>query len=172
MSYPRQVTEPPSITEPSTSAPPPRGVRGLIVRFEHLLRELGKFGTVGLIAFTVDVVIFNTLILGVDMERLTAGAISMSIAATLAFIGNRFWTWRDRERSGLRREYGLYFLFNVVGLLIALSCLAISWYGLGSVWPEVFRTPLADNISKNLIGTALGTTFRFWSYRQIVFRKV
>jgi putative flippase GtrA len=93
----------------------------------------------------------------------------MAVAATAAFIGNRFWTWRDRERSGLRREYTLYFIFNAIGLLIALACLAISTYGLGAIWP-VFTEPLAENVSKQIVGGALGTVFRFWSYRNIVFR--
>ena len=43
------------------------------------------------------------------------------VSATVAFLGNRFWTWRHRERSGIAREYSLYFLFNVVGLVIALA---------------------------------------------------
>jgi putative flippase GtrA len=137
-------------------------------RFSHLIHELGKFGVVGSCALVIDVAIYN-LLRQQGVEQLTSATISMAIAATAAFIGNRFWTWRDRERSGLRREYSLYFIFNAIGLLIALICLAISSYGLGSIWP-VFDTPLAENISKQIVGGALGTTFRFWSYRNIVFR--
>jgi hypothetical protein len=47
--------------------------------------------------------------------------------------------------------------------------LAISHYGLGQIWPAL-QSKLADNISGQLIGTALGTLFRFWSYRRFVFR--
>jgi putative flippase GtrA len=143
-------------------------LRRLYDRFSHLIHELGKFGLVGSVALVIDVIIFN-LLRQAGVESLTSATISMAIAATVAFIGNRFWTWRDRERSGLRREYSLYFVFNAVGLLIALICLAISTYGLGSIWPA-FTTPLAENISKQIVGGALGTTFRFWSYRNIVFR--
>ena len=50
-----------------------------------------------------------------------------------------------------------------------MACLAGSRYGLGSIWPDVFRTPLADNIASYVVGTALGTLFRFWSYRRFVF---
>ncbi len=152
-------------------APAPRrgGLAGLHDRFGHLLAELGKFGTVGLVAFVADTTIFNVL-LARGVESLTGATISMIIAATIAFVGNRFWTWRDRERSGLRREYTLYFAFNAVGLLIALACLAISVYALGAVWP-VFKTTVAQNIAKQLVGTALGTAFRFWAYRNIVFRQ-
>ena len=81
------------------------------------------------------------------MEVLLAKTLSTVVAATIAFVGNRFWTWRHRERSGLRREYLLYFFFNAVGLGIGLACLGISHYGLGSIWPDVFQTQLADNIA-------------------------
>ncbi|SNT18179.1 Putative flippase GtrA (transmembrane translocase of bactoprenol-linked glucose) [Asanoa hainanensis] len=138
-------------------------------RFGHLVKELGKFGTVGGIAFLVDLVIFNLLISGDGTPPLLAKTISTVIAATLAFVGNRFWTWRHRERSGLHREYLLYFFFNAVGLGIGLACLGISHYILGAMWPAVFQTTLADNISGQFIGTAFGTLFRFWSYRRFVF---
>lgn len=134
----------------------------LYARFEGLVREVGKFGVIGVVSFAVDTIVFN--ILWGPLNTLVAGAISMTVAATVAFIGNRFWTWRDRARSDLRREYALYFLFNLGGLAIALGCLWVSHYALG------FTSQLADNIAKNGVGLVLGTAFRFWSYRQVVFR--
>lgn len=144
-------------------------IRALLDRFGHLVHELGKFGAVGGVAFVVDIVLFNVAIKSFGLEPLTAKTVSTVIAATIAFAGNRFWTWRHRERSGLAREYLLYFFFNTVGLGIGLACLAISRYGLGSIWPGVFKSLLADNISANLVGAGLGTLFRFWSYRRFVF---
>jgi len=41
--------------------------------------------------------------------------------------------------------------------------LAVSHYLLG------LQSPLADNISANVVGLAAGTTFRFWAYRRYVF---
>mgnify|MGYP001158987308 CR=1 FL=1 len=156
------------------SQPSPSGTRhglfrALTRRFRHLLREMGKFGTVGGLAFVVDIALFNIAVRGLNLESLTAKTLSTVAAATVAFLGNRFWTWRHRARSGLAREYTLYFLFNAVGLGIGLACLAISHYGLGSLWPSVFRSLLADNIAGNVVGTLLGTLFRFWSYRRFVF---
>ena len=66
----------------------------------------------------------------------------------------------------MRREYMLFFGLNAVGLTIALSCLGISHYLLG------FTSPLADNISANVVGMALGTVFRFWAYRRFVFTEI
>ncbi|MEV4630968.1 GtrA family protein [Micromonospora sp. NPDC049523] len=143
--------------------------RTLLNRFGHLVRELGKFGLVGGVAFAVDLAVFNVARQAWEMETLSAKTVSTVVAATIAFVGNRFWTWRHRERTGMAREYGLYFFFNTVGLGIALACLGISHYALGSIWPGVFKSLLADNIAANLVGAALGTLFRFWSYRRFVF---
>jgi putative flippase GtrA len=143
--------------------------RALLSRFEHLLRELGKFGVVGLLSYAVDLGLFNYFRVGLHLEPLTSKTLSTAVAATVAFTGNRFWTWRHRQRSGLGREYSLYFLFNAVGLGIGLACLALSHYALGAVWPPA-RSLLADNISQGVVGMALGTMFRFWSYRRFVFR--
>nr|WP_067508444.1 GtrA family protein [Actinoplanes sp. TFC3] len=139
----------------------------LRARFGALLRELSKFGAVGGVAFAIDFVIFNVLLRS-GMESLLAKTCSTVLATTVAFLGNRFWTWRHRSHAGMARQYTVFFLLNGVGLGIGLACLAISHYGLGSIWPE-FQTPLADNISGQLVGTAVGTLFRFWSYRRFVF---
>lgn len=141
-------------------------VRALHARVEHLIHELAKFGVVGAFAYVVDITVFNLLRSGdgpLNDKPLTAKIISTVLATTVAFIGNRQWTFRHRERTNLRREYVLFFALNAVALVIALSCLGISHYLLG------FTSPLADNLSANIIGMALGTVFRFWAYRRFVF---
>ncbi|MDG4779194.1 GtrA family protein [Micromonospora sp. WMMD961] len=144
-------------------------VRKMLDRFGHLVREMSKFATVGGVAFLVDFALFNYLTSSRGVEELTAKTISTVIAASVAFLGNRFWTWRHRQRNHPAREYALFFLFNAVGLGIAVACLAISRYGLGSIWPAVFETRLADNVASYIVGTGFGTLFRFWSYRRFVF---
>jgi putative flippase GtrA len=141
---------------------------GLRDRLIALAREVSKFGTVGGIAFVIDLAIFNVL-LQIGTETLAAKTVSTLVATTFAFLGNRFWTWRHREHHNMARQYTTFFLLNAVGLGIGLACLAISHYGLGQIWPAL-QSPLADNISGQLVGTALGTLFRFWSYKRYVFR--
>jgi putative flippase GtrA len=139
-------------------------VSSLHARFAHLLHEVAKFGVVGAVAFVIDAGGFNLLLVhGLEHKVLTAKGISMTVAATFAYFANRHWTWKDRSRSGLGREYTLFFVFNLVGFGIAEGCLALSHYGFG------MDSKLADNISANIIGTALGTLFRFWAYRRWVF---
>ena len=143
---------------------PPSGLRA---KFRGLVREVGKFGTVGAISFAIDTVIFN-LMLDAGAETLIAKLVSTVVATTGAFLGNRFWTWRHRSHSNMARQYTMFFVLNAIGLGIALLCLAISHYGLGAIWPA-FQSKLADNIAAQIVGTAAGTLFRFWSYRRFVF---
>lgn len=145
-------------------------VTRLYAKFRGLVHELGKFGVVGAISFGVDTGLFAVALL-VGVESLIAKTIATVVAATVAFIGNRFWTWRHRQRSGLAREYVLYFTFNGIGLAVSLAILGASHYGLGAIWPDVFKTPLADLIAANVVGLTAATVFRFWSYRTFVFRE-
>ncbi len=146
-------------------------MRSLWVRFEGLLQQIAKFGVVGLVSLVVDVGLFNLLRFAggegpLYDKPLTAKIVSVIVATTVAYIGNRIWTFSDRGRTGVAREYFLFFLLNGVALLITLGCLWFSHYALG------LTSPLADNISANVIGLGLGTLFRFWSYRKWVFPEV
>jgi putative flippase GtrA len=142
-------------------------LRGLYLQAGHLVREAAKFGVVGLGALVVDVGLFNALRFaggeGPMYDRpLTAKIVSVSVATTVAYFGNRYWTFR-RGRTSFGREYLLFFVLNGVGLAISVSCLWFSHYALG------LTSGLADNVSANVIGLGLGTMFRFWSYRRWVF---
>lgn len=128
-----------------------------------------KFGLVGAVGLVVDVGVFNLLRYAgtpglLEHKPITAKVISVLLATLVTYAGNRHWTWAHRARGRLHTEAVLFFLFNGVGLAIALGCLAISHYALG------LHSPLADNVSANVVGLALGMAFRFWSYRTFVFR--
>ena len=141
-------------------------VRSFYARIAHLRHEVAKFGTVGLAAYVIDTGTFNLLKYDggpISHKVITCKIISTSIAATFAYFANRHWTWKARARTGLAREYMLFFIFNGIGLGIALACLATTHYGFD------LRSGLADNLSANVVGTALGTLFRFWAYRRWVF---
>jgi putative flippase GtrA len=150
-----------AVAAPSSVAPPP--LPDVPSRGARLLRELAAFGVVGLLAFVVDLGTFNAARQLLDLGPLTAKTSSVILATTVAYAGNREWTFRDRKRAGAARQYALFLLLNGVGLLIALGCLGFTYYPLG------LRGPLAENLSANGVGLVLGTAFRFWSYRRWVF---
>ena len=137
----------------------------LYKRFAGLIHELVKFGAVGGIAFLVTLVVSNILwhYSGEGAGAMTGSVVATVIATVVAFLGNRYWTFRHRDRTGLAREYFLFFVFNGIGLLIQLLCLGFTVYTLklDGFWPR--------NISNNVIGLGLGTLFRYWSYKKFVF---
>ena len=98
-----------------------------------------------------------------EHKPLTAKAVSVAAAMAITYLGNRYWTWRHRSGRGHGRDFVLFVIFSLIGMAFSLVCLAVSHYMLG------LTSPLADNISANVIGMVLGTTFRFWAYRTHVF---
>lgn len=131
--------------------------------------ELMKFGTVGGIAYIVNLLLFNLLVhfpfSPLDDRPVTGSLIAGIVSILIAYFGNRFWTWRERPRRAMSREIALFFIINGIGIAIASGALYISRYVLG------FESAFADNIAANVIGVGIGTIFRFLSYRIWVFPK-
>jgi putative flippase GtrA len=139
-------------------------VRTLYATFRTLIHEIAKFGVIGAVAYVLTVTVSNLLHLGPPkLGPLTSLGIAMIIAATLSYFANRHWTWRHKERTGLHRELPLFLGLSVVGFAITEIPVAFSEYVLH------LHSPLAYNISGNLIGTGLGTIWRFWSFKRWVF---
>jgi putative flippase GtrA len=133
----------------------------LRVRYDMLVREMAKFGTVGAVAFSVDLTLLNLLSVGLGYPELRSKVGASVVATGVAFALNRHWTFRHREQQGLGRESLLFVGLNVVGLAISLVVIGAITYGLD------LRGVLALNVA-NVLGTGLGTLFRFWSYRRFV----
>ncbi|WP_308468106.1 GtrA family protein [Rathayibacter soli] len=131
--------------------------------------QLLKFGTVGGVGFIVNLVVFNALratIFNPSVEHygpLYATIVATIVAITVNWIGNRFWAFSDGRQTNTAREGVEFFAVSLVGMLIPLACVWISHYLMG------FTSPLADNISNNVVGLGLGTLFRFALYRWWVF---
>jgi putative flippase GtrA len=141
-----------------------RLVRLLPEHWQKLLHEALKFGVVGGINTVINYAVFNALALTIFADgQLKATVIATVVATITSYFMNRHWTYRDRPKSALRREYLLFFLFNGTGLLIELGVLGLAKYGLG------IDSLLALNIVKT-VGLLVGTVFRFWAYRTFVFR--
>jgi putative flippase GtrA len=144
------------------------GRAAFVARVRRGAGELARFGTVGVFAYLIDVGLFNVFVYAgnpgwLAQKPLTAKILATIGASLFAYFANRQWTWRERERHGFVREYGLFMVLNAVGLVITVIPLAISWYVLDQT------SALASNIAANIIGVGFGTMFRFWSYRRWVF---
>ena len=129
-------------------------------RFQRLIHEFAKFGVVGTIGFLVTEGVFN-LMIAQHQPTFTANAVSTLVAAAVTFVGNRYWTFRHRERTGMAREAAVFLVLNLIGIGIQQACLEIAKHEFGR----------HDKLTLNaafLVGVALATMFRFWSYRKWV----
>lgn len=129
--------------------------------------ELARFGSVGAVAYVVDVGLFNVLRFGpgelLADKPLTAKIIAAGVATLVAWVGNRYWTFASKRTGTPLRELVAFFAVNGLGMAAAVGCLAFSHYVLG------LTSPLADNIAGNVVGVAVGTAIRYVAYRTFVF---
>ncbi|ANW19895.1 GtrA family protein [Streptomyces clavuligerus] len=141
------------------------GERGgtLRMQFDQLMREVAKFGAVGGAGVVVNLAVFNLVRATTELPVVRASLIANAVAILFNYVGYRYFTYRDRDKSGRTREMSLFLLFSVIGSVIENGILYLATYGFG--WDG----PLQSNVFK-FFGIGVATLFRFWSYRTWVFR--
>lgn len=92
-----------------------------------------------------------------------AKIIAIVLASIATYLGNHWWTFRDRRTRPSLRQIAVFALINLGAILLQLGCLAFSRYVLG------LADPIADNVSGTIIGQALATMFRYVMYDRFVF---
>jgi putative flippase GtrA len=138
-------------------------VRSLYNRFEHLVHELSKFGAVGAVALVVNMGVFNAFLVAMPGKQIFARVFATIVATCVNYVGNRYWTYKDRDKIDRRREMLFFFLVNGVGSVIEVMFVFISKYGLNQ------DGTLAVNIASYVFGLPVGTLFRLYCYRTFVF---
>jgi putative flippase GtrA len=131
-------------------------------RVTDLIPELAKFGVVGAIGSVVDLGGAAYLHGAVGIGPMVSKALSLTAATIITYLGSRFWTFRHRVNQALLREGMLFVALNLVGLAIAECVIAFVSYGLD------MKHAIAYNAA-SLVGTGLGTIFRYFSYKKWVF---
>ncbi|MEU9625841.1 GtrA family protein [Streptomyces luteogriseus] len=132
-------------------------------RLRRIVREVAKFGAVGGLGVLVNLVVFNLVRHTTDLQVVRASVIATVVAIVFNYVGFRYFTYRDRDKSRRTREMTLFLLFSAIGLVIENGVLYAATYGFG------WNTPLQNNVFK-FLGIGIATLFRFWSYRSWVFR--
>ena len=131
-------------------------------RFAELIPELTKFGLVGLAGAVVDLGGAAYLHGALGVGPMVSKGLSLTAATIVTYLGSRFWTFRHRMNQALLREGVLFAALNLVGLAIAECVIAFVSYGLD------MKHAIAYNLA-SLVGTGLGTIFRYFSYKKWVF---
>jgi putative flippase GtrA len=134
--------------------------RKLYERFRLLIHESFKFLVVGGIGMVLTIAAAVALH---SLGKYVAITIATVAATIFTFVGNRHWTFRHRQGEGATQESVMFFLLNGVGLVIYYGC----------IWVVQDLMHLESRFWYTmalLIGTGLGTLFRFWSYRKWVWK--
>ncbi|WP_371579777.1 GtrA family protein [Streptomyces sp. NBC_01314] len=147
----------------TTSGPDTKPHGALRRRIDLLVREVAKFGAVGGVGLLVNLAVFNLVRHTTDLQVVRASVIATVVAIAFNYVGFRYFTYRDRDKSGRTKELSLFLLFSAVGLVIENGVLYVATYGFD------WDSPLQSNIFK-FLGIGIATLFRFWSYRTWVFR--
>ncbi len=133
-------------------------VRGLYERFRHLIHEGSKFLIIGALGAVITFGVAPALY---GIGRYKAITVATILATVFTYLGNRYWSFRHRQGQGTVRDTVVFFVLNGIGLLIYYGCIGLTdLAGLGKskIWYYVAL----------VVGTGLGTVFRFWSYRKWV----
>src|SRR5215471_3201098 len=136
-------------------------IRKLYARFRQLIHEGFKFLVIGAVGFAVTFGVANALH---PIGKYKAITIATILATAMTYLGNRYWTFAHRESKGTTRDSTMFFVLNGAGLLIYYGCIGlIDLAGLGHsvAWYNVAL----------VVGTGLGTLFRFWSYRKWIWHE-
>ena len=134
----------------------------MYARFQVLIHEVAKFGIVGSLAFVLTIILINVFHSGAGWARSCPRPSPTSwprCSPSWATSSGR--SGIARAATGAARPV-LFFLFNGIGILITDGVVAAVHYGLGLTGNFAFNVA-------NLIGIALATLFRLYSYRRWVF---
>ena len=137
-------------------------VRARYERFRRLIHEFAKFAVIGTAGVFVTNGVYDLLSLHHGVGPVLSATIATIVAAVGTYLGNRYWSFRARQRTSVAREVVVFAVLNGVGLLIQDATVAFNSYVLG-----LGHHRLAAFLALNL-GIALATLFRFWSYRLFV----
>jgi len=137
-------------------------VSAVYSRVEHLIHEVAKFGIVGGLSYVVTVAVNYAYLLIQRNDQLTAYIVANVVATGVAYLGNRYWTYKERE-SGGTREMALFVAINGIAIAIQTGVAALTFYVLG------MTSHVENFFSKFVLAIGIGMAFRFWCYRTFIF---
>lgn len=92
----------------------------------RLIAQIMKFGVVGVIAFAIDygLLVFLTEVFGI--EYLISATISFTVSVVFNYAASMRYVFAHREGLSRRREFAIFVVLSVIGLVINNVCL---WLG-------------------------------------------
>lgn len=127
-----------------------------------------RFLVVGGISTLIEVGVFNLLVYAWGWDVVSAKIAASLVALINAYIGNREWTFRHRDRRGRVSEVVLFLATNLACTLLGAG---IVWLGVVGAEAVLGHAPGAFIVNVvNLASIAIIVVVRFVLYHTIVFR--
>lgn len=149
-----------------------------------------KFVIVGAIGFVVDFGLFNLLIrpfdvllsegnslynilvgiglnpdLVVNLGPTFAGTISFIAAIISNFLWNRYWTYPDSRNKSRRRQFVMFFLVSLAGILIRIPIITYLHVPLTDLFVTIpFLAPYAERLGENMALAISVVIVLFWNF--------
>ncbi|MCZ4299813.1 GtrA family protein [Microbacterium oxydans] len=140
----------------------------LPTRLRRLAGVGSRFLVVGALSTLIEVGVFNLLVFVWGWDVVAAKIVASLVALVNAYIGNREWTFRHRDRRGRTAEVVLFLATNAV--CTALGAVLV-WVGVEVVEAILGREPGAVAVNLvNLTSIVIVVLLRFVLYHGIVFR--
>lgn len=137
-------------------------------RLRRLVGVGSRFLVVGGVSTLIEIGVFNLLVFVWGWDVVSAKIVASLVALVNAYIGNREWTFRHRDRRGRTAEVALFLATNAV--CTAIGALLV-WIGVDAVASTLGREPGAVAVNVvNLISIVIVVLLRFVLYHAIVFR--
>ena len=127
-----------------------------------------RFLVVGGLSTLIEIGVFNLLVYVWGWDVVAAKIVASLVALVNAYIGNREWTFRHRDRRGRIAEVALFLATNAVCTAIGA---ALVWAGVELVAASLGRAPGAFAVNAvNLASIVIVVLLRFVLYHWVVFR--
>jgi putative flippase GtrA len=127
-----------------------------------------RFLIVGGLSTLIEIGVFNLLVYVWGWDVVAAKIVASLVALVNAYIGNREWTFRHRDRRSRSSELVLFVLTNAVCTAIGAG---IVWIGVETAAGVLGRAPGAVAVNAvNLLSIVIVIALRFVLYHFIVFR--
>ncbi len=149
-----------------------------------------KFAVVGAIGFVVDFGIFNLLVgpfhellaigeplndflVSVGFSPARAASLAPTFAGTISFIAaiisnflwNRYWTYPDSRSKSTRRQFGMFFLVSVAGILIRVPIITFLHEPLSRLFSLIPALNLyAVRLGENAALAVAVVVVMFWNF--------
>lgn len=125
---------------------------------QNLIKQILKFGVVGIIAFAIDYGVLMLLNVGFGVDAVVAAGISFCVSVVFNYLASMRYVFEHREDMSRQKEFVIFIILSAIGLVINELCMKAGVMLLG-------QTPLMVTITK-LFATAVVMVWNFVSRKK------